>query len=60
MKLEEHRDNDKESNLNQDSDGPYYKADGDSIGFVSDVGYVLDEERNLAGQGIDQSQDNVE
>ena len=60
MKPKEHGDDDKESNLDQDSDDLNDETDVDGLFLVGDSDDFLDDKGNLTAQGIDKGEDDIE
>jgi hypothetical protein len=60
MKPEEHTNDDEESDLNEKANGLDDKVDCDALLFVEDGDDFPNEEGNLAGEGEDEGEDDVE
>ena len=60
MKLEKHGDDNKEGNLDNDSDDSDDKVDGEALGFIGNGNNLLDEEGDLATEGVNKGQDDIE
>ena len=60
MESEEHTDNDKESYLDEKTDSLDDNINSNSLGFVDDGDNLTDIERDFAGEGKDEGEDDVE
>jgi len=60
VKFEKHGDDNKEGYLNQDPNDSDDEIDGKALGFIGDGYNLLDKEGNLAPQGVNQGQDDIE
>lgn len=60
MEFEEHRDDYKESSLDQDCDCTYNEANRYGLGLADDFRYFSNKERDFAGEGEDESNDDIE
>ena len=59
MKTEEHAYNDKESNLNEESDSLNNEINSNALLLIDDGDYLSNEEWQFAGDSKDKSQDDV-
>ena len=60
MKLEKHGDDNKEGNLDNDSDDSDDEVNGEALGFIGNCNNLLNEEGDLAAEGVYEGQDDIE
>ena len=60
VKLEKHGDDNKEGNLDNDSDDSDNEVDGEALGFIGNGYNLLYEEGDLAAEGVNEGQDDIE